>query len=46
MLLRSEVHSLQPLGSEAQVADAVNAAIKHHRVGQLSTTVGNMRGNL
>lgn len=40
------LHSLQVRGNEAQVADAVNAAIKHHRAKQLSTNVGNMAGNL
>lgn len=42
----SLLHSLQARGNEAQVADAVNAAIKHHRARQLSTNVGNMVGNL
>lgn len=39
-------HSLQARGNEAQVADAVNAAIKHDRARQLSTNVGNTVGNL
>lgn len=42
----SLLHSLQARGNEAQVADAVNAAIKHHRARQLSTNVGTMVGNL